>query len=58
MPMTTTEPELFVGDDFELDLVVVRNEEDGDGDGCEQTEDCQTDDGCSSTCPSACNSSS
>lgn len=57
MPVIAPETALALADDFDLDITVVRNEDDGDG-GCEPTENCQTDDGCSSTCPSACNSGS
>lgn len=54
MSVIAPEAELDMGD-FELDVTVIENESDDD---CEQSENCQTEDGCSSTCPSACNSSS
>lgn len=38
------------GDEFDLDLRIVAESD------CDDEENCQTEDGCSSTCPSACNS--
>jgi FxLD family lantipeptide len=42
-------PEL--DDDFDLKVVIVVSDEE-----CAVSESCDTSDGCSSTCPSACNS--
>lgn len=54
MPITLQAPSApRLDDGFDLNVIIVVSDEE-----CAVSESCDTSDGCSSTCPSACNSGS